>query len=87
MCDIDTATSTTLHLRRHCSSSHAHGECPRWAKLGLEDCLHHHLFYLNPLPEACLSPPTRDVGCFLASSKVLGREWGFKGVWETQQGA
>jgi len=35
-------------IHHHRLSHRAHGECPRWAKLGLDECQHHHSLDLNP---------------------------------------
>ena len=39
---------TSFLIHHHLLSRQAHGECPRWAKLGLDECQHHHSLDLNP---------------------------------------
>ena len=68
----------TFLVHHRCLICRAPGECPCWAKLGLDDYLNHHHLDLDPhtlLKALCsrvhrlqlppgLSPPTRDVGRF-----------------------
>ena len=44
VCDIDTPVLTFSFLvHHHCLSHRAHGKCPCWVKLGLDDFLHYNL--------------------------------------------
>jgi hypothetical protein len=66
----------SFSLRHPRPSGQVPGECPCWAKPGLDACTHCHFLDLElpTLPEAGLSPPTRDVGRIFAFPMVRGRK-------------